>query len=188
MTRSATRELNHSMPAAARAGLGTVLANLVTQVSALRTDLANIYLKNTFLLTAPTLALSSTKTKVKSTGAFSALVAGVVQSKSANTDMAVLAGTLATAKYAAWAFEIDSAGTLTSVAGTMDQASAAAAVAALPAASANKVRLGYIVVANASGENFVGATTNLDATGVTVTYVNATATPAMTAAALTALT
>lgn len=177
-------QMNRSTPAAARAGLGTQVADLSVQFNRLRSAVEAIYLTNQFVLTPATLAIKAAEGVVpKSTSAFSVLVAGVVQSKSANTDMTALSGTLATAKACLFVFYIDSAGTLTTVK-TSDEATAAAAIAALPALPANKVRIGYIVVENATGGNFVGNTTALDATGVTVTYVNE---PAMAAFAATAV-
>jgi hypothetical protein len=179
--------LNKETPTLARLPLGTWLENLVTQYNALRADLTTIKTTNAYITTAATLAIKAASgVLVKSSGAFAAVVAGNVQAKAANTDMAELVGTLATAKFAAWAFEMDSAGTITTLSKTADQTTAAAAVAALAAVSANKVRIGYIVVANTSGANFVGGTTALDATGIAVTYVN-TAALSLTAEALDSL-
>jgi len=176
--------LNRESPTLARLPLGDFLTSLITTINALRADVVTLKTTNAYLTTAPTLAIKAASgVLVKSTGAFAAMISGVAVAKSAATDMAALAGTLATAKSAAWAFEMDAAGTLTTLAKTADVATADLAVAALAAVSANKVRVGYIVVTNTSGSNFVGGTTALDATGIAVTYVN-TAALALTAAAL----
>jgi len=176
--------LNRALPALARLRAGTYLENLATQCNALRADVIAFTATNVRMTTAATLAIKAAGgVLVKSTGAFAALVAGAVVTKEANTDMAVLVGTLATAKSAAWAFELDASGTLTTTTKTADVATAALAIAALAAVTANKVRVGYIVVTNTSGANFVGGTTALDATGIAVTYVN-TAALALTAAAV----
>lgn len=172
------------MPIAQRVGLGTKLADLSAQFNALQADVARIYLKNQFVLTPATLVIKAAEGVVpKSSSAFSVLCAGVVQSKAADTDMAALSGTLAAGKACLFIFYIDSAGTLTTVK-TSDAASRAAALAALPALPANKVRLGYLIVENGTEANFVGATTALDATDITVTYVNEPAVAALGATAV----
>ena len=187
--RSLIDMLNRAMPANKKAMLGTKLADLSVQLNLLRADLARVYLQNQFILTAPTLVIKAGGGTVpKSSTAFSVLTAGVVQSKSANTDMSVLVGTLADTKTAAWAFEIDAAGTITTLSKTADVATPALAVAALAAVSANKVRIGYVVVTNASGDPFTGGTTALDATGITTTYVSNSVTSPILAAAVTELT
>lgn len=178
--------LNQESPTAALAQMGTFLKALVDQVNALRTDLAAIWPgNNTFLLAAPTLVIKAgSSAVVKSSSAIAALVAGSYVTKAADTDMSALAGTLATAKAALWEFYIDSSGTLSTSTKTADAANAAAALALRPTRPSNKLSLGYIIVANASGSNFVGGTTALDATGVTVTYVSADAVLEMTAEAV----
>jgi hypothetical protein len=113
----------------------------------------------------------------KSGAAFSALVGGVVVSKGVNTDMPVTLGTVAAGKFAAWAFDMPSTGTIVASTKTADQTSLAAAEAALPALAANHVRLGYIVLENGTVADWVGDTDLLDAADVTVTYVNATPVP-----------
>lgn len=180
-------QLNSLAPASMRALLGTKIANLITTVNALVADVAVVFGKNQFILSAATLVIKAgSSAVVKSSSAFSAMAAGVYQAKAANTDMAALVGTLATAKSALWAFYIDSAGTLSTATKTADAANAAAALALKPAVPDNKVEIGYIIITNTSGGNFIGGTTALDAAGIAVTYVN-TAAIAQTAAALTAL-
>lgn len=169
--RSLISLLNRLTPGAREAGLGTKLADLSAQFNLLRADLARIYLENQFLLSKATLVIKAgSSPTVKSSSAIDVLAAGVRQQKSANTDMSAIAGTLATAKAALWAFYIDSAGTITTSTKTADAADAAAALELKPACPINKVELGYIIVANASGSNFTGGTTALDATDITTTY------------------
>lgn len=180
--------LNRCLPAAKRAGLGTRIATLETTVNALATALDTIHLQNRFLLTAPTLVIKAAESAVvKSSGAFTALVAGTYVSKAANTDMAALSGTTAATKYALYDFYMDSAGTITT-AKAADAATAAAALALLPTLPINKVRVGYIIVHNGTTDPFVGNTTALDATDITVTYVNGDTTDAFTAAPVSVLT
>lgn len=119
---------------------------------------------------------------VKAGTAFSALANGTLVIKAANTDMSALVGTLATAKAAAWAFYVDSAGTITTSAKTADVADAAAAIALLPSAPDGNAMIGFITVANATGSNFVGGTTALDAVSVTTAYYNTSGLAASAAA------
>lgn len=180
--------LNRSMPAAKRAGLGTRIAALETTVNALATALDSVHLQNRFLLTAPTLVIKAAEGTVpKSSGAFTALVAGTYVSKAADTDMCALSGTTAATKYALYDYYMDSAGTITT-AKAADAATAAAALALLPTLPINKVRLGYLIVHNGTANPFVGGTTALDAANITVTYVNGTTTAAFTAAPVSVLT
>lgn len=180
--------LNRSMPAAKRAGLGTRIAILEATVNGLATALDTIHLQNRFLLSAPVLVIKAgSSAVVKSSGAFTALVAGTYVSKAADTDMAALSGNTAAGKYALYDFYMDSAGTITS-AKAADAATAAAALLLLPALPINKVRLGYVIVHNGSLAAFQGNTTALDAADITVTYVNGTTTAAFTAAPVSVLT
>lgn len=178
VTRSKIQDLNNISPASAAAKLGTLLAAIVADIAALAS--------NTRILVSPALAIKAGSSAVaKATAAFSAMVAGVVVTKAANTDMSALVGTLATAKYALWAFYMDSAGSITTSTKTADAGTAAAALALKPAVPTDKVELGYIIVGNATGSNFVGGTTALDAANVTVAYVSsAPLTPASSDATL----
>lgn len=187
--RSLTDLLNRITPGAKQAALGTKLADLSAQFNLLRADLARVYLKNQFIITKATLVIKAASGTVpKSSTAIRVMAGGLFQAKSADTDMSVIAGTLATAKSALWAFYIDSAGTITTSTQTADAATPAAALLLKPTIPDNKVELGYIIVANASGSNFTGGTTALDATGVTTTYYSNPVTSGIVAEAVTELT
>jgi hypothetical protein len=186
---SRQEQLNKAMPIAAKVKLGDVIGDLITQNNMLLDDLTALRAKlNTNMLTKPGLAIKTGgSTLAKAATACVALVAGAPVYIAANTDMSALAGTLATANSAAWAFYVDSAGVITTSTKTADVATHALAVAALPAPPSGKAMIGFIVVSNATGSNFVGGTTALDAASLTVTYYDAVG-PAVFAGALTATT
>jgi len=164
-TRSVQDELNRMAPAAAHAKLGDVLYDLITQHN------NAVVAANTVVMTKAGLAIKTgSSAVVKAGSAILAMINGALVRKAANTDMAALAGTLATAKSAAWAFYIDASGTLTASAKTADSASHDAALALVPAAPAGLAQIGIVVVDNATGSNFVGGTTALDTGSLTVTY------------------
>lgn len=167
-------ELNRCMPAASHGKLGTTLVELIAGFNKLLADLTAVRarLSNYLLSSAGLVIKTSSSAVVKAGSAFIAVAGGVPVSKAANTDMSAIAGTLATAKAALWAFYIDSEGTITTSAKTADADDAEGAIALLPAIPENKAMIGYIVVENATGSNFVGGTTALDASNVTVTYYN----------------
>lgn len=161
--------LNKLAPTAFRTKLGDLLAEMITKFNDLKAR------QSSRMLTSAGLAIKTGGSAiVKAGNAFAAIANGTVVRKAANTDMAALVGTLATAKSALWAFYIDSAGTLTASAKTADAATHDAAIALLPAAPTGKAMIGFIVVDNATGSNFVGGTTALDAASLTVTYYNTT--------------
>lgn len=157
-------QLNRFTPAAARVQLGQLLTDLVNGVNAILGALDAVVLnKAGLVIKAGASALA------KSVNAIDANINGVLITVAAS-DMAALAGTLATAKSAAWAFYTDASGTVSTSAKTADSANHAAAVAALPAAPAGLAQIGFVVVDNASGAGFVGGTTALDAAGLTTTF------------------
>lgn len=163
------RQVNNSTPANARAKVGDAIADLIAQSNIIRTR------SNSSMLSNAGLAIKAGSSAIVKAGtAFAALAAGSPVHKAANTDMAALVGTLATAKSAVWAFYIDAAGTLTTSAKSADAASDAAAIALLPATPDDKAMIGFILVNNATGSNFVGGTTALDTASLTVTYFNTT--------------
>lgn len=187
MNRDLENILNRAMPANAEARLGSRIKDLTDQVNALTEALGHIYLTNVAVITAPVLTIKAgSSPTVKSSSAFSALAAGSIQSKNADTDMAALSGTVAAGKSALFIFYMSSAGSLTSVK-TADADSPEAAVLLLPEPTANLVRLGYILVTNGTDAGFVGATTALDAADIDVTYVSSPAAPAFASAALATL-
>lgn len=94
---------------------------------------------------------------------------GVLYTKAA-ADMAALTGiNIANGSKNVVAFCIDSAGTLTAVAGT-----AATTLAGIvpPTIPNNVAVIGWILIDNGTGSTFTGGTTALDAASLTVTYVN----------------
>jgi len=179
---SRQEKINKLAPAASKAKLGDAIAELITAQNALAAR------ASTAVITKAGLAIKAGASPiVKAVAAFVALIAGVPVRKGANTDMAALVGTLATAKSAAWAFYIDADGTLTTSAKTADADTHAAALALLPVTPAAKAMIGFIVVDNATGSNFVGGTTALDTGSLTVTYYD-TIGPTVLASELAALT
>lgn len=173
---SLIRRLNTQFPTARIIGFGTLLNDIITQFNALRADVAALRSRqNSGVLSSAGLAIKAGGSPaVKAGSAFSVLVDGVPIRKAANTDMAALAGTLATAKSAAWAFYLDGAGALSASAKTADANTHDAALALLPAPPDNQALVGIIVIDNATGANFIGGTTALDTASLTVTYYNAT--------------
>lgn len=126
-----------------------------------------------FVLSSPTLAVGSTATAV-STAAFHFIVNGVQYYKEA-----VAAGTapgndvITATKYGAVAFDIGANGTIDAIEAT-DQAAAeftteALAVAALPAAASDHVRIGWVTVTKSDGAFTFGGT-ELSAANVTEVY------------------
>lgn len=163
-------ELNTAMPIFRAMKFGTWLQGLVASFNAsVNTDNATA----SAVLSTPGLVINAGGALIAKAGsAFAALANGVLVYVVANTAMPALAGVIATTKFAAWAFYIDSAGTITVSAKTADAATLAAAVALVPAPPVGKAMIGFIVVQNATGGNFTGGTTALDAASITTTYVN----------------
>ena len=179
MSRDLEKILNKAMPANAEAGVGTLLKELIERVNLL----GSLHLKNTAIVTAPVLAIkTAAKAAVTSTAAFSALVEGSLVAKNANQDMTALAGVVAAGKSALFIFYMSQAGTLTTVK-TADADTAAAALALLPAPTANLVRVGYVLVENGTEADFTGGTTALDAEGITATLYPSSAVTAFSAIA-----
>lgn len=108
---------------------------------------------------------------VKAGSAFQAIANGVLVTKTVNTDMAALVGTVTNASFNVYVFFVDSAGVLTSAMGT-EGASLAAVV--FPTIPANKACIGFIIVNPTGTGDFVGGTTALDDATVipNVVYVN----------------
>jgi len=85
-------------------------------------------------------------------------------------DMAALSTTITTLYYNVFVFSVDSAGTVTTSAGTQ---AAALEDVVFPAVPANNSVLGFLILYNGSGSDFVGGTTALNTGGVTDTYIEA---------------
>lgn len=178
---SVQAKINKIAPAAKEVGLGDILNDLITAQNAAIAQLGNA------CMTKAGLAIhGSASALAKSVNPIAALVAGVPIRKVAS-DMPALAGTLATAKSAAWAFYIDGTATLSTSAKTADAASHDAALKLLAAPPAGKALIGFLVIDNATGSNFVGGTTALDTGSLTVTYYDVMG-PTVFASALTAST
>lgn len=96
---------------------------------------------------------------VKAATAFYASVKGKLVTKTANTDMAALSGTVTNAKFNVFAFFIDSAGTLTTAMGTEGSTLAAVIFPPIPE---GKALIGFTVINPTGTGNFVGGTTALD--------------------------
>lgn len=82
-------------------------------------------------------------------------------------------GTIPTGKYGIFKLSIDTSGNYTITAGSANgvgYASAADAIAALPATPEGQYHVGSFTIYNNSGEVFTNGTTNLNATGVTTTF------------------
>ncbi len=165
-------ELNRMSPAASHAQLGTLANELLTGWNYLVARLNSVVLSKAGLVIK-----AGSSAIVKAGSAFAAVVNGTIVRKAANTDMAALAGTLANANSAAWAFYVDAAGTLTTSAKTANAATHAAAIALLPTTPLDRALIGFIVVDNATGSNFVGGTTPLDTGSLTVTYYDSSGIP-----------
>lgn len=160
------------------AGLGkAILADLTAlraKIAALVVDVTAIRARQNLAMLSPAgLAIGGgSKYTAQAVKPCTALVAGTLVFLPAATAMSALVGTLATAKFALWAFYVNASGTITTSAKTADAASAAAAFALMPAVPANLVQIGFIIVGNATGGNFVGGSTALDAASVTTIYVD----------------
>ncbi len=131
--------------------------------------LGDIYNRlNSVLLKTGTLAISATTTKVKTTNASIVSVEGVILSI-AGADMPALTGNITTAYQNVAVFSVDKAGTAYTNMGT--QATTLAGVK-WPNIPAKRAILGFVVIANATGSDFVCGTTALSAGSVTTTYVD----------------
>lgn len=166
---SAQDRLNRQSPSSKKAKLGDILADLVASQNAMAGRLG------TRCLASAGLAIKAgSSAVVKYTIPILAMVAGLGVRKAIG-DMPALAGTLATAKSAAWAFYIDGSATLTTSAKTADvNTHDLALAAALAAVNPAKALVGILVLDNATGAPFVGATTALDVGSLTATYYNIT--------------
>ena len=159
---------------------------LVNELKSLLNEVRNLFAGD-YLVSVPTLAIGSNKDDVAST-AFDYVINGTRYSKAA-----VTTGTgpgddvIPQSKYGAVAFDIGTNGTIDAIEATDNAtgyASAALAVAGLPAVAADHVRMGYVTATKSDGA-FTFGTTDLNAANTTVAYTDATAGPAGLSAAIT---
>jgi hypothetical protein len=122
--------------------------------TAWQTTLMDLSLTTDGLVTAPTLSVAATTTKIAST-AFQYHISNLVYSKAAVAAGFAFsaAGTINTAAgaglfWGVWAIQINAAGTISTKSPAANQvyANEAAAIAALPAADTGNVRIGYVTV------------------------------------------
>lgn len=150
-------------------------ATVLTDAKTLANDLRNKLLGD-YVDGATGLGIGSDAPKV-AYGAFTYHINGQQYSKTASTAGIALSGdTVPDATYGAWALEINAAGTVAIVpaaANGTGYASSALALAGIPAQTADKARMGTVVILNA-GATFVPGTTDLSAGTVTDTYADAT--------------
>ena len=127
-----------------------------------------------YLLTTPTLAIGSTASAVSSVY-FNFSIDGTSYSKAAvAAGTAPGTSTVVTSKYGAVAFDIGANGTIDAVPAAANGAgytTALLAIAGVPAAASDHVRMGYVTVIKSDG-TFTFGTTNFDAANVTTAYLN----------------
>lgn len=154
-----------------------VLANLRDAVNALQTTVAAIIdtLQGNYVTGVPALSVGSNADDI-ATAAFDYVIGGKTYSKAA-----VTTGTgpgndvIPQATFGAVALDIGADGTLDAIEApdnATGYASAALAVAALPAAAAGHARVGWVTATKSDGA-FTFGTTNLDAANTTVAFTDA---------------
>jgi len=162
------------------------VVTLVNELKSLLNEVRNLFAGD-YLVTKTTLAIGSTTTAVAS-AAFDYVVNGTRYSKAAvTTGTAPGNDVIPQSKFGAVAFDIGTNGTIDAIEASDNAtgyASAALAVAGLPAVAADHVRMGYVTATKSDGA-FTFGTTDLDAANTTVAYTDATAGPAGLSAAIT---
>jgi len=166
------------------------VVKLVTDAAAVTASMRN------HIMSDPGLAIGGgAKTTAQAAKAIVAIANGTVVYKAAATAMPNLGGAATAAdKSTAYAFYIDSAGTLSVSDRLADVASAALAISGITALAvpANKAVIGYLIVTMSGGATFTPNTTALDAANTAVLYLSLIGptkdTGAQTAAAPAALT
>jgi len=175
MAESIAHRLNALAAQKDKRNMRPLLEAILADLTALNTQIGLLATreKNQTLSSAGLVIGTTSKKVPKAASPFCYVANGTLVFKAADTAMSALAGTIADAKAAGWAFYGDSAGTITTSAKTADAANAAAAFALVQAVPvpADKALIGYLVVAT-SGATFVGASTDLDAVTATATYVS----------------
>ena len=175
LTAGEIRLLNEYEPALKEAGLSTKITAIIDQVN----NIVN-KLKGDYPVSKPGLTFGSTDaSKVKNAAAFDYTINGVKYSKAiSETAFAGTEGAIPSAGdlYGAWRVVIDAAGTTTiqeAAANDTGYATAALALAALPAVPADKAGLGTVTVLAADGTAFTPGTTELSAANITDAYDDA---------------
>ena len=117
----------------------------------------------TQLLSAVTLSMGTTNTKVASTGfSYTIAAAGPYIKGPVPAGTSLAAGTIPTNKWGIYLFSVDGSGTITSTAGAHNfdtgYVDEATAIAAIPDTPAGQRRMGYITVLTYSGQPFIGGT------------------------------
>lgn len=135
--------------------------------------LQDIYnrLRSQTLSSAGLVIKTASSALVKAGSVTHAVANGVLVQKAANTDMAVLSGTVTNAAFNVFVFTVDSAGTLYTQMGT--EGGSLAAVR-WPDIDPKRAIIGFVIINPTGTGNFVGGTTALD-NGTVVpnaTYVN----------------
>lgn len=157
--------------------------------NALLVDLTSLNTNtSTHCLTSAGLTIhGSASALVKAATAFYAIVGGVLVTKTANTDMPALVGSVTNAKFNVFMFYIDAASVVTVAMGTEGATLAAVVFPPTPAA---KAAIGMLIVNPTGTGPFVGGTTALDDATVvpTALYANLTAPFRPTATVLNTLT
>ena len=154
----------------------TTIGTTDTEVAAIKalTNDNRAKLKGDYNVSLPVLAIGSTATAVSNV-AFDFQITGVRYTKAA-----VAAGVapgndvIPQATYGAVALDIVAAGTVTiaeAAANATGYASAALAIAGIPAVAAGKARMGTVTVTKSDG-SFTFGTTDLDAANVTTVYTD----------------
>lgn len=117
------------------------------------------------------LVIKAGASAVAKTGAAAivAIADGVPVRIAAATDMTALAGTVVTATSNVFVFSVDKTGTLFT---QMGVAGATTDLVKFPSIPEGRAVLGFVLVGNATGSDFVGGTTALDVGSLTTTYCN----------------
>jgi hypothetical protein len=105
----------------------------------------------------------------KSVNAIDFIVDGVIANKAAATMPALGGATVPTGNLNVYVFTVDASGNLATLNGTF---AATRAGIVWPTVPDGTVVLGFAIINNAAGSNFVPGTTPLDTASLTVTYVN----------------
>lgn len=111
---------------------------------------------------------SGSKVKAKVANTINYVIDGVLYQKT-TAEIALGGANQATATACIYLISVNASGTLACTQGDPVASTATPVIPDLPADSAP---VGYVKVVNATGSNFQPGTTELDASGLTVTYVN----------------